>query len=254
MPDVRWIKITTSMFDDEKIRLIESMPDADSILVIWVKLLLQAGRTNANGYIFLNENIPYTDEMLATIFNRPLNTVRLALDTFKRFGMIEWEENGILISNWEKHQNIDGLDKIREQTRKRVAKHRASKQLEEGKHNNATVTLRNAPELDLDKNKKVLIDQFFEEIWKIYPEKKGKAKISDKKKRQLYEHGFDVIKRCIERYKQNKKDWQEWQNGSTFFNSGYIDYLDENYTPEEEPKPQCQMSRREQIERGLLSE
>ncbi len=100
------------MFDDDKIKLIESLPDGDSILVIWVKLLTQAGRTNANGYIFLNENIPYTDEMLATIFNRPLNTVRLALSTFQRFGMIEWDETGILILNWEKHQNIDALKKM----------------------------------------------------------------------------------------------------------------------------------------------
>ena len=153
MSDVKWIKITTNMFDDEKIRLIESMPDADAVLVIWVKLLVQTGRTNANGYIFLNENIPYTDEMLATIFSRPLNTVRLALQTFKRFGMIEMDENGIRVINWDKHQNIEGLEKIREQTRQRVAKHREQKKLTEG---NATVTLRNAPELelDLDKDKK----------------------------------------------------------------------------------------------------
>lgn len=112
------------MFDDDKIKLIESLPDGDSILVIWVKLLTQAGRTNANGYIFLNENIPYTDEMLATIFNRPLNTVRLALATFQRFGMIEWDETGILILNWEKHQNIDGLEKLREQNKERASKYR----------------------------------------------------------------------------------------------------------------------------------
>lgn len=131
--DVKWIKITTNMFDDEKIKLIESMPDKDAILIIWIKLLVQAGRTNANGYIFLNEKIPYTEEMLATIFNRPINTVRLALKTFKEFGMIEMDENGLLVTNWDKHQNIAGLDKIREQTRKRVAKHRArQKALETG--------------------------------------------------------------------------------------------------------------------------
>lgn len=152
MADVKWIKITTSMFDDEKIKLIESMPDKDSILVIWVKLLVQAGRTNVNGYIFLNEKIPYTDEMLATIFNRPLNTVRLALQTFERFGMIEMDENGIHIKNWDKHQNINGLEKIREQTRARVQKHRELKQIESG---NVTVTLRNATDIeeDIDKDK-----------------------------------------------------------------------------------------------------
>ena len=64
---VKWIKLSTTMFEDEKIRLIESMPEADTLLIIWIKLLAQAGKTNASGYIFLNENIPYTEDMLATL-------------------------------------------------------------------------------------------------------------------------------------------------------------------------------------------
>jgi predicted phage replisome organizer/uncharacterized phage protein (TIGR02220 family) len=130
MSSVKWIKLSTHMFEDEKIRLIEQMPEADTILIIWVKLLAQAGKTNASGYIYLNENIPYTDEMLATIFNRPLNIVRLALQTFKQFGMLEITDGDFIsIANWEKHQNIAGLDKIREQTRQRVARHREKKQV-----------------------------------------------------------------------------------------------------------------------------
>src|SRR5699024_3136074 len=57
--NIKWIKLSTSMFDDEKIKLIEKLPEADTILIIWIKLLSQAGRTNANGYIYLNENVPY---------------------------------------------------------------------------------------------------------------------------------------------------------------------------------------------------
>ena len=156
--DVKWIKITTTMFDDEKIRLIESMPDGDSVLVVWVKLLVQAGRTNAGGYLMLAENIPYTDEMLATVFGRPLSTVRLALDTFERFGMIERDGNGALkVVNWEKHQNAVGLEHIREQNRLRQQRRRAA--LKAGQEQKAgsnvtrhvTVTPSNAPDLDLDK-------------------------------------------------------------------------------------------------------
>ena len=73
--------------------------------------------------------------------------------------------------------------------------------------------------------------KFFEKIWSLYPNKKGKGQISDSKKRELYEIGLDTLKTCIDRYKKSKEDWQKWQHGSTFFNSGYIDYLDENYTP-----------------------
>ncbi|NFF66795.1 DnaD domain protein [Clostridium sporogenes] len=126
MAEVKWIKITTNMFDDEKIKLIDAMPERDTIHYIWIRLLVQAGKTNANGYIFLNENVPYTEEMLSTIFNRPLNSVRLALKTLMDFGMIEIQEGKLIkITNWSKHQNIEGMEKVREQNRLRKQKQRA---------------------------------------------------------------------------------------------------------------------------------
>lgn len=153
MAEVKWIKLSTSMFDDEKIRLIEQMPDADTILVIWVKLLAQAGKTNSSGYIFLNENIPYTDEMLSTIFSRPLATIRLALKVFEDLGMIGIDDNSFIsISNWGKHQSVDRLAEIREKNRLRQAKFRDKqqvKQIEES--SNVTVTSRNALDIELDK-------------------------------------------------------------------------------------------------------
>ena len=63
--DVKWIKIVTDIFDDEKIILIESMPDADCIIVLWFKLLCLAGKQNNDWVFMLNERMPYTDEMLA---------------------------------------------------------------------------------------------------------------------------------------------------------------------------------------------
>ncbi|HDR8199889.1 TPA: phage replisome organizer N-terminal domain-containing protein [Bacillus cereus] len=161
MADVKWIKLSTSMFEDEKIRLIESLPDADTLLIIWIKLLSQAGRTNANGYIFLSENIPFTEEMLSTLFNRPIATVRLALQTFKQFGMIDiTDDQYICISNWEKHQNVDGLEKIREQNRLRKQKQREKLRLETSRDSHGTITQSHATdieedkELDIDKDKK----------------------------------------------------------------------------------------------------
>ena len=87
--EVKWIKIVTDIFDNRKIRQIEVMPDGDSILVIWFKLICLAGRINDNGLVYVTEDIPYTDEMLAAQFNRPLATVRLALNIFQKFKMIE---------------------------------------------------------------------------------------------------------------------------------------------------------------------
>jgi len=124
MADVKWIKIVTDIFDDEKILLIESMPEHDAIIVIWFKLLCLAGKMNNGGVFIMNDKIPYTEEMLATIFRRPLNTVRLALNTFEQFGMIERIDNVITIPNWSKHQTLDQLEERKEYMRLYMQKYR----------------------------------------------------------------------------------------------------------------------------------
>lgn len=129
MAEVKWIKIVTDVFDDEKVILIESMPEADSIIVIWFKLLCLAGKQNRDGLLMLNDKIAYTDEMLATVFRRPINTVRLALQTFERFAMIEIVDGTICIANWEKHQNASKLAELREYNRIAQQKSRARRKL-----------------------------------------------------------------------------------------------------------------------------
>ena len=155
MPDVKWIKIVTDIFDDDKILLIESMPEADSIIVIWFKLLCLAGKQNNSGVFVMNGHMPYTDEMFATIFRRPLNTVRLALKTFEQFGMIEVINDTITIPKWEKHQQLDALEASKEHTRLRVQRYR-ERQKALTDTCNVTVTSSNADRIDknrVDKNK-----------------------------------------------------------------------------------------------------
>lgn len=125
MAEVKWIKIVTDVFDDEKILMIESMPEADGIIVIWFKLLCLAGKQNNSG-VFQMGRMPYTDEMFATIFRRPINTVRLALSAFEQFGMIEIVNNTVTIPNWDKHQSLDVLEKKRERDRIYQAERRAA--------------------------------------------------------------------------------------------------------------------------------
>ena len=156
MADVKWIKIVTDVFDDEKILLIDALPENDGIIVIWFKMLCLAGRQNNGGVFMLNDKIPYTDEMLATIFRRPVNTVRLALNTFEQFGMIEIINDTITIPNWNKHQSLDKLEQARDKNRKRVAKHREKqKALASGENeSNVTVTLRNATDKSREEKEK----------------------------------------------------------------------------------------------------
>ena len=162
MADVKWIKILTDVFDDEKIVLIDALPERDGIIVIWFKMLCLAGRQNNGGVLMLNDKIPYTDEMLATIFRRPIATVRLALITFESFGMIEIINNTITIPNWDKHQSLDKLEQAREKNRKRVAKHRekqkllASGLLNGNVTSNAEVTQCNETEEEKEKKRKDL--------------------------------------------------------------------------------------------------
>lgn len=155
MSEVKWIKIATNIFDDEKIKLIEILPEADGIIVIWFKLLCLAGKQNNNGIFMMNDKIAYTDEMLSTIFRKPLPLIRSALKTFEDFKMIEIINNVITIPNWEKHQNIDGLEKIREQGKLRAAKHREKQKQLVNTESNVTVTLRNALDIDIEKDKDI---------------------------------------------------------------------------------------------------
>ena len=159
MSEVKWIKLTTTMFEDEKIDFIQSLPEGDSLLIIWVRLLTMAGKCNLNGFIFLTEHIPYSEDMLALKFKKSINIVKLALNTFVKLGMIEIDDSGyISLVNWEKHQNIEGLEKIREQTRNRVRKYRQNKMELSNVTSNDTVTASNATDIDIDIDKELEVD------------------------------------------------------------------------------------------------
>ena len=139
MADVKWIKLATDIFDNRKIKAIEQLPDGDAIIVVWLKLLTLAGVVNDSGAVYFTKDIPYNDQLLSTQFNRNIQLIQLALKTFEQFGMIEIVDDIIYVSNWQKYQNVQSLDNIREQTRKRVAKHREKqKQLECNNNSNVT--------------------------------------------------------------------------------------------------------------------
>ena len=143
MNDVKWIKLTTDMFDNRKIKAIRKLPEGNNIILIWVMLLSLAGRCNASGMIFLTENIPYTNKMLADELDFEESIICIAIDTLEKFGMISRDDNlFISVDNWAEYQSVDGMDKIREQTRKRVRNFRErekQKQLNCNKARNTTL-------------------------------------------------------------------------------------------------------------------
>ena len=162
--EVKWIKITTGIFDNKKMKQIDAMPDADAVMVIWFKLLCLAGAANEQGYLLLTDSLAYTEETLANEFRRPVNTVRFAISAFEKLGMIVLDtapENQkiIRVKNWGKYQNLAGLDLIRQQTRVRVADHRAKRKaaLMCNVTRNVTVTPCNALEREKELEKELTL-------------------------------------------------------------------------------------------------
>ena len=205
MAEVKWIKITTDIFDDEKILLIESLPDSYAIITVWFKLLCLAGKQNNSG-VFMMGRIPYTDKMLATIFRMKESTVTMALQTFEQFGMVELVDGVITIPNWEKHQSLDKMQIAREQTRQRVARHREKqKQLAECNACNADVTQTDKEEdKDIDKDKDNIscqqIVDIYHAICTSYPKIRSLSAARKKAiKARLKDYGIEDFKAVFEK-------------------------------------------------------
>jgi predicted phage replisome organizer len=129
MAEVKWIKLTTDMFDNRKIRHLRRLPEGNNIVLIWVMLLTMAGRCNSGGMIFLTENIPYSPKMLADELDFEESTVALALKALEQLDMIVTDNGVFSIVGWEEYQNTDRLAEIREYNRLAQQKSRAKRKL-----------------------------------------------------------------------------------------------------------------------------
>ena len=142
MAEVKWVKLTTDMFDNRKIKHLRRLPEGNNIVLIWVMLLTMAGRCNSGGMIFLTENIPYTPKMLADELDFEESTVVLALKALENLDMIVTENGVFTIAGWEEYQNADKLAEMRakDRERKRLKRAQAKAILGESKdvHGNST--------------------------------------------------------------------------------------------------------------------
>ena len=169
--EVKWIKISTGLFEDEAIQIILDMPDGAVMLEIWLRLLIMAGKVNDRGLIYLKKNedliIPFSSDFLATLFHKKNKQIEFSLKTFEKFGMIKiLNANQILISNWEKYQNFDQMEKIRQKNNERQKRYRERQKALQISDNvplisqnnnvtcnvthNASVTASNGTDIDID--------------------------------------------------------------------------------------------------------
>lgn len=180
MAEIKWVKLTTDMFDNRKIKHLRRLPEGNNIVLLWVMLLTMAGRCNSGGMIFLTENIPYTSKMLADELGFEENTVKLALTTLEQLNMIVTDHGFFSIAGWEEYQNIEGMDKIREQNRLRQAKFKEKKRaLPSNVTGNVTVTQGNATDIDIEEEKELEEDSI-SDSGESAPTKKAKRAVRHK--------------------------------------------------------------------------
>lgn len=155
MSEIKWIKVNTNMPENRKIKRIRRLPDGNNIVLFWVFLLTRAGESNKRGGLFFLDDMPYTVDDLAEEFDFSYDFVQFALKTLEKLQMIELFDDIIYIKNWEKYQNIEGMERVRKLTAERNRRYRERKRQERLKQNDVTVTSRDATEEELELDKEV---------------------------------------------------------------------------------------------------
>lgn len=200
MNEVKWIKLSTDIFSNRKIKQIRKLPEGDAIVGVWLQVLCLAGQINDNGMVYFSKDIPYTEEMLSVEFDRPINIIKLAFMTFTNFNMLETIDNILLVSNWEKYQSADKLKEIREQNRLRQREFRSKQSALPAR--NVTVTLpvtqHNATDIDID----IELDK---DIKKVYADSVTMTEVEYQKLVDKFGEG-DAIRRInkLSVYKESK--------------------------------------------------
>ena len=87
-----YLKLKENYFDDDSIVLLESMQDGVLYSNILLKLYLKS--LKHGGRLQLDENIPYTAQMIATITRQQIGTVGRALQIFLKLGLVEVLDSG----------------------------------------------------------------------------------------------------------------------------------------------------------------
>lgn len=125
---IEWVKLSTEMFSDDKIKLIRSRDNGDQLVLIWIMLIVQAAKTNAGGFIFISQEIPYTPKMLGVVLGFNEETICRALETFVTLQMLDISETGqIYMPKFSLYQNVESMDRVKELTRLRVARLRENR-------------------------------------------------------------------------------------------------------------------------------
>ena len=120
-----WVKIMCNILDHRKIKMIRKGPEGNTLVLLWLLMLAEAGKCNRGGYLMISDRLPYTGDTLSMITDIPLPTVLLGLTIFDELEMIDKQDGAIFIRNWRRYQSEDKLEERREKERLRQRRHRA---------------------------------------------------------------------------------------------------------------------------------
>ena len=152
MANLQWLKLSTNFSDNNKIKLIESEKDGDTLIRVWIQLLTIAMKCNYQGRLSITEDKPMTVDEFSKIMGKSRKKITKCLEKFEELKMIIIEDNFYKIKNWSKYQSADKLEEIRLQNRLRQQKYREKMKSEKEK-SNVTVTQRNTKEEKKIRNK-----------------------------------------------------------------------------------------------------
>lgn len=131
--NVQWIRLKVGTFDGNSFKKIKrakigGVAFRDKLTAVWFELLDLAGKSNANGYLVDNNEIPYrTFEDIAIMLDRDEKEIELCMQFFINEKMVEIVDDIFCLTNFMQYQNQDGLERIREQKRISQAKWRERK-------------------------------------------------------------------------------------------------------------------------------
>ena len=250
-----WIKLRKDFMTSDTVDFLMGQKNGAQYVVLYQMLCLMCLNTGGELARKIGEVImPFDADKIqrdCKYFSR--DTIVIALGLFKKLGLIyEQSEGSLVISDFE---NLIGseTDYARQKRIQRkdgqthghlldIAVDNVHANVSDAVSKISTQSKSIEKEYRINKNIMCKADALtlFESLWQMYPVKKGKGQVSNTAKMRLYKIGFDEMSRAIARYTQyvNSVDYLSFQNGSTFFNSGYIDYLDDNYSAETVQKKQ----------------
>jgi predicted phage replisome organizer len=219
--NLSFIKLDINILDDSKIRLLRKYPDGDKLIVLWVGLLCLAMKSDNPGYVYVTSGIPYTDKDLSVILDIEEKTIQMGLKLFEQFNMIEIIKGGVIeIINFNKHQNLDKIEKAKEKSRISSKKYREKQKQLLLSDGHVIQSDKTDKEIDKEKEKNknkekenVSLLNDIEEIYQSYPTKDYKQGFSTGRcqknrtqiKQLLKKHSKDQILNEIEKFIDERK-------------------------------------------------